>query len=59
MDDLDLQFQFFGEAYQRHHDFRAGWDAFFLHFGGGFEDGEGLHFADFGVNDAESATAMA
>ena len=32
---------------------------FFLHFGGGFEDGARLHLGDFGIDDAEAAAAEA
>ncbi len=32
---------------------------FLLHFGGGFEDGAGLHLGDFRIDDAETAAAEA
>ena len=45
-------------ANQRDHDFGNHLDALLGHLHGGFEDGAGLHFGDFGIGDAEAAAAM-
>ena len=59
MDDFGLEVELLLETDERDHHFRLDLDLLLGHVGGGFEDGAGLHFRDFRVGDAETATAVA
>jgi hypothetical protein len=59
VNEFGLEVEFTLEFDERDHDFGLHLDAGLLDFGGGLEDGAGLHPGDFGIHDAESVTAEA
>src|SRR4029450_9387023 len=58
-DDIDLKLYPARKSHQRNHDFGADLNSVCLHFRGRFKDCARLHFGNFGINDAETTTAMA
>ena len=59
MDDVDLKFEFPRKSDERNHDLRVDLGSFALDFGGRLKHGASLHFGNLGINNAQSAAAMA
>src|SRR5712692_7532432 len=59
MDNVDLEFEFPWKSDERDHDLRTDLGSFALYFGRRFKNGASLHSGNRGINNAQSAAAMA